>query len=153
MVIFSALIAGILSGFRALTPLAAVSWGARLGILPVGDTYLAFLASKWTAWIFTLAALAELVNDKLPKTPSRKVPPQFAIRVVTGAISGAGIGALAGSLPAGLIAGAVGAVAGTLGGATLRGKLAHAFGKDLPAALLEDAVTVLGAYFLIRYLR
>jgi uncharacterized membrane protein len=40
----------------------------------------------------------------------------------------------------GLVAGVVGAVAGTLGGAKARSLLAKTFGRDLPAALLEDAV-------------
>ena len=42
----------------------------------------------------------------------------------------------------GLVAGIVGAVAGTFGGAKARGLLAKAFGRDLPAALLEDAIAV-----------
>ncbi len=42
----------------------------------------------------------------------------------------------------GVLAGAVGAVIGTLGGAAIRGRLAVAFGKDLPAALLEDVVAI-----------
>jgi uncharacterized membrane protein len=41
-----------------------------------------------------------------------------------------------------LLAGALGAVVGTLGGATIRGRLAKAFGKDLPAALLEDVAAI-----------
>eukprot|EP01031_Cornospumella_fuschlensis_P047743 gene47743-58490_t len=48
-----------------------------------------------------------------------------------------------GLLPAGLIAGIVGAVAGTYGGAAARSRLATVFGKDLPAALIEDAVAIL----------
>ena len=40
-------------------------------------------------------------------------------------------------------------VAGTLGGAYVRGALANAFGKDLPAALIEDAVALLGAIFIV----
>ena len=46
-------------------------------------------------------------------------------------------------LALGLIAGAVGAVVGTLGGAAARAKLAALFGKDLPAALVEDLVGIL----------
>ncbi|MEJ7728771.1 MAG: hypothetical protein WKG00_06110 [Polyangiaceae bacterium] len=44
------------------------------------------------------------------------------------------------TLVAGLVAGAVGAVIGTLGGAEARARLAKAFGKDPPAAILEDIV-------------
>ena len=53
-----------------------------------------------------------------------------------------------GSLVAGLIAGIIGAVIGTLGGAAFRARLAAAFGKDRPAALIEDVVAI-GAAALI----
>ena len=43
----------------------------------------------------------------------------------------------------------VGAVVGTLGGAAARGKLAEAFGRDLPAALLEDAIAIGGAWLIV----
>ena len=36
--------------------------------------------------------------------------------------------------------GVVGAVVGTLGGAAARAAGARAFGRDLPAALIEDAI-------------
>jgi uncharacterized membrane protein len=38
---------------------------------------------------------------------------------------------------------------GTLGGAAVRGKLAVAFGKDTPAALIEDAVAIVGAILIV----
>jgi uncharacterized membrane protein len=46
-------------------------------------------------------------------------------------------------------AGVVGAVLGTLGGHRARGGLAGSFGRDLPAALLEDAVAVGGGFALL----
>jgi uncharacterized membrane protein len=49
----------------------------------------------------------------------------------------------------GAVAGAIGAVIGTLGGADARGRLAKAFGKDLPAALIEDLVAVGGAALIV----
>jgi uncharacterized membrane protein len=52
-------------------------------------------------------------------------------------------------LIAGAIAGIIGAVIGTLGGAAFRARLAATFGKDLPAALIEDAVAIGGAALLI----
>lgn len=82
------------------------------------------------------------MNDKLLKTPSRKVPPQFIARIVSGALVGAAVGAASQMLGPGLMAGAIGAVAGTLGGAAARGALARAFGNDLPAALIEDATAI-----------
>jgi len=51
----------------------------------------------------------------------------------------------------GAIAGAVGAVAGTLGGYEFRRRLAKSIGKDLPAALIEDAIAVgLGFWIVFR---
>jgi len=50
-----------------------------------------------------------------------------------------------------LVAGIIGAVAGTFGGAKARGLLAKTFGRDLPAALLEDAVALgVAAFALFR---
>ena len=83
-----------------------------------------------------------MINDPLPKTGSRKAPPQFIGRILTGALSGAAIGESAGMLAGGLLAGALGAVAGTLGGYEFRVRLARAFGRDLPAALCEDVVAI-----------
>ncbi|MDE1175153.1 MAG: DUF4126 domain-containing protein [Edaphobacter sp.] len=103
---------------------------------------MAFLGYAATPYILTVLALGELVNDKLPNTPSRKIPPQFITRVVTGALSGGAIGASAGMLWVGVLIGALGAVAGTLGGSALRGAMAKALGNDLPAALIEDAVAI-----------
>jgi uncharacterized membrane protein len=77
------------------------------------------------------------------------VPVQFGARLVSGALCGAAIGASAGVLAGGLIAGAVGAIIGTLGGARARAGLARAFGKDLPAAVLEDVVAIVGSILIV----
>lgn len=144
-----ALLIGVIAGLRAMTAPAAVSWAAHFGPLPLQHTPLAFLGATITPYILTVLALVELVTDQLPKTPSRKVPMQFGARLVTGAVSGAAIGAAAGSMIGGAVAGAIGAVIGTLGGASARGALARAFGRDLPAALIEDAVAVVGAVLIV----
>lgn len=104
---------------------------------------------RWTPWIFTVLAIVELITDQLPSTPSRKVPVQFVARIVTGALAGATIGAASGLLFGGLIAGVIGAVIGTYGGAAVRARLAASFGKDLPAALIEDVVAVIGAALIV----
>jgi uncharacterized membrane protein len=144
-----AFLIGVIAGLRALMAPAIVSWGAGLGWFSLAGTPLHFMSHPATRWIFTVLELGEIVNDKLPKTLSRKVPPQFIARVVMGALAGATLGAARDSLVGGLIAGIIGAVVGTLGGAWERGALAKAFGKDLPAALLEDAVALLGALFIV----
>ena len=147
-----AILIGIIAGLRAVTAPAAVSWAARLGFLQLGGTHLAFLGAAATPWIFSVLALAEIINDKNPKTPSRLVPPQFITRVVTGSFSGAAIGLGLGSLWIGLVCGAIGAVLGTLGGSAFRRALAKAIGKDLPAALIEDAIAIVGAYLIISHI-
>jgi uncharacterized membrane protein len=148
MIIFAFLI-GIVAGLRAFTPLAVISWAAHVGRLQLQDTWLAFLGFAATAYITTALAVGELVSDKLPRTPSRKVPMQFGTRILLGALCGAALGTEAGAMLGGLFAGAVGAAVGTLGGAALRAQLARVFGKDLPAALLEDVVAIGGALLIV----
>jgi uncharacterized membrane protein len=144
-----AFLIGVIAGLRALTAPAAVSWAARFGWIHLENTGLAFMGYAFTPWIFTLLAIGELINDKLPKTPSRKAPGSFGARIVTGALSGAALGASGGSLAGGLVAGALGAVVGTLGGYEARTRMVRATGgKDLPIALLEDAIAVLGAIWI-----
>ena len=141
-----AFLIGVVAGLRSLTAPAVVSWAARLGWLHLENTGLAFLGSAITPWILSAMAIGELIADKLPKTPSRKAPASFAFRIVTGALSGAAIGAAGQALAGGLGAGVLGAVAGTLGGYEARTRLVRATGgKDLPIALLEDGVAILGA--------
>ena len=143
------LLIGVVAGLRAMTAPAAVSWAARVGWLDVAPTAFAFLGYAFTPWIFTALALVELVTDQLPTTPSRTVPIQFGTRVLTGALSGGAIGASRGALVAGLLAGIVGAIVGTLGGRAVRARLAAAFGSDRPAALIEDAVALGGAFLIM----
>lgn len=149
MLLFLAFLIGIIAGLRAMTAPAAVAWGASLGWFDVSSTPLAFMGYRWTPWVFTLFALVELITDQLPSTPSRKVPMQFAARIIMGGLSGGVIGASGGSLLAGLVAGAIGAVAGTFGGAAARGRMAAAFNSDRPAALIEDAVAIIGALLIV----
>lgn len=149
MIYVLALFIGVIAGLRAMTAPAAVSWAAHLGWLNLSDSWLAFLGYAWTPWILTLLAIVELVTDQLPSTPSRKVPQQFGARLITGGLAGAAIGAASGVWVAGLVAGLIGAVIGTYGGAAVRARLATGFGRDLPAALIEDAVAIVGAYLIV----
>ena len=146
--ILPAFLLGVVAGLRSLTPVAAVSWAAYLGWLPVADTWLAFLGYTATPWILTLLAIGELVNDKLPKTPSRKAAVPFGARIFSGALAGAAV--TSPEFAAGLAAGAIGGVAGTLGGYEFRSRLVKATGgTDLPIALLEDAIAVVAAALLV----
>jgi uncharacterized membrane protein len=141
----AAFLLGIIAGLRTMTAPTAVSWAAALGVLRLTGTPLAFLGATITPWLFTAAALAELVADQLPRTPSRKVPVQFGARVVMGGLAGGAVGLSAGAPLPGIVLGVLGAVAGTYGGAAARARMAAAFGRDLPAAVIEDLVAVGGA--------
>ena len=140
-----ALLIGIVAGSRSMTAPALVCWAVRFGYFDLSGTWLAFLGNVWVRWILTLFALAELVADQLPTTPSRTQPVGFGARIVTGALSGAAIGTGRGTPVAGLVAGIVGAIVGTLGGHAFRARLASALGSDRPAAFIEDAAAIGGA--------
>ena len=144
-----ALLIGVIAGLRAMTAPAAVSWAAFLGLLNLEGTWLAFLGYRFTPWIMTVLAIGELIGDQLPTTPSRKTPLPFATRIIVGGLCGAAIAAQGGSFLGGFVAGAVGGIIGTLGGAEGRARLAAAFGRDRPAALIEDAVAILGAVLIV----
>jgi uncharacterized membrane protein len=139
-----ALMIGVVAGLRAMMAPAVLSWAVRLGALYLGVSWLSWLGNAWVPWLFTALAAFELVSDQLPKTPSRTVPVQFATRLLSGALCGAAIGSAGGSWIGGAIAGVVGAVIGTLGGSAVRARMAAAFGKDRPAAIIEDLVAIGG---------
>ncbi len=144
-----AFLIGVVAGLRSFLPLAAVSWAAHLGWLHLTGGPLAILGAPAARFILTALALAELVADKLPQMMSRKTPGPFAFRIISGAVSGAAVGASAGSLIGGLIAGAAGGLVGTLGGYEGRSRLAAASGRDLPAALIEDAIGIVLALLVV----
>jgi uncharacterized membrane protein len=149
MILLLALLIGVIAGLRAMTAPAAVSWAAYLGWIGLGGSWLSFLGHWISPLVFTVLAVAELVTDQLPSTPSRTVPPQFGTRLLTGALAGAALGASGGMLFGGLIAGVIGAVIGTWGGRAVRAKLAASFGSDRPAAFIEDAVAIAGAFLIV----
>jgi uncharacterized membrane protein len=145
-----AFLIGVVAGLRSLTAPAVLSWAARLGWLHLENTWLAFLGYAASPYILSVLAISELIADKLPKTPSRKAPPGFVARLVTGALCGAALGTAGQSLIGGLVAGVIGSVAGTLGGYEFRVRLVKAIGgKDLPIALLEDLIAIGGAFLIV----
>ena len=142
---------GIVAGLRSFTAPTVVSWAARLRWLDLQHTWLAFLGYAVTPYVFTAFAIFELVMDKLPKTPSRKKPAAFAVRIVLGAFSGTALCVAAQHFPAaGTVLGGLGGVAGTLGGYEARTRLVKGLRvPDFVIALLEDAVAVGGGLFVV----
>jgi uncharacterized membrane protein len=145
-----AFLIGVVAGLRAMTAPAVVSWAAHLGRLNLYGTPFAFLGLPVTAYGLMVLAFGELLNDKLPKTPSRKSPLPFAVRIVMGALSGAALAAPADAVAVGAVCGAIGGVVGTLGGYEFRRRLVKATGgKDLLIALLEDLVGIGLAFWIV----
>ncbi|KTF70091.1 DUF4126 domain-containing protein [Sphingomonas sp. HT-1] len=143
-----ALLFGGVAGLRTMTAPTAIAFAAAAGWLPLQGSWLAWLGWWGTPWIFLVLAIGEFIADKRPSTPSRKSPPGFIARLVSGALCGAAIGLAAGSLPLCLAVGVVGAGIGTIGGYAARMGLCRAFGADLPAALIEDLAAIAVAAFL-----
>ena len=92
-----AFLIGAVTGLRTLAPAAVVSWAAHLGWLHLQGTLASFMGAAVTPYILSVLALGELITDKLPSTPSRKIPMQFGARIVMGALCGASLGASAGT--------------------------------------------------------
>jgi uncharacterized membrane protein len=150
--ILLAFLIGVFAGLRSLTAPAVVSWATYLGWLKL-DGPLAQFGHVASVAIFTVLAIAELVTDKLPKTPARTAPLGLGARIVTGAISGVAV-AVAGNQAAalGAVLGAVGGVVGAFAGYQARVRLVKALGtRDLFVALLEDAIAIAGSMLVVSH--
>ena len=109
------------------------------------------MATKYAAVFFVLLALAEIINDKLPKTPNRTSLPGLIPRILFGGLAGACI-AVAGSQSMGIgaVLGAAGSIAGAFAGFRARKRLVQALKvPDLVIALVEDAVAIAGGIFIV----
>ncbi|MDV3128193.1 DUF4126 family protein [Mycobacterium sp. 21AC1] len=147
LVLLLALGIGVVAGLRAFSAPAAVAWAAALSWINLDGTWVQWLAHPITVTVLTILAVVELITDQLPSTPSRTTAMQFGARLVTGAFAGAVIGTAWGYTFGALGAALVGAVLGTLGGYEARKRLVAANGgHDLPIALVEDAIAVLGGF-------
>jgi uncharacterized membrane protein len=75
---------------------------------------------------------------------------QFGARIVSGGLCGTPLGASGGTWITGLVASVIGAIGGTLGGYEFRTRLvARTGGRDLPIALLEDAIAIGGGILIV----
>ncbi len=146
-----ALLLGVFSGLRGMTPIALVTWAAHLGWINLAGSPLVFLSNPVAVGLFTLLAIGELIGDKTSRIGPRTAAGPFGARIVTGILCGMALAIAAhAALAFGLIAGAIGAIAGTLAGFRIRRALT-APGKlpDLPVALLEDLIAIGGSLFVV----
>jgi uncharacterized membrane protein len=141
---------GVVAGLRSMTAPAAVCWAAKIGWIDLRQSPLAFMGSSIAAYVFGIAAIAELIGDKLPFTPSRLTPGPLAARIIIGALCGATlVSADAPSPILGAVAGAIGGLAGAFAGYRVRvGTVSALELPDVLVALTEDAVAILGAIFI-----
>jgi uncharacterized membrane protein len=142
---------GVIAGLRSLTAPALVSWAAHLGWLDLSGSWLSFLGSRAAIIILSSLALAELVADKLPKTPKRTDPVPLVFRAVSGGFSSIAICTSAHQpLAIGTILGVLGSIAGAFAGYEIRHRLVEAFGlPDFGVAAAEDLVAVGGALLIV----
>ena len=143
---------GLSTGMRAMTAMAVACWFARLGLLPLDHTWAFWAGNTVSVVVFSLAALAEFVGDKLPSAPNRTAPLGLITRLLFGGLVGAIVAtSLQNSIPVGALLGAAGALIGTFGGFLTRHHLVqHGNRRDWPVALLEDFSTILIAVFALR---
>jgi|GEM_PF-870135 uncharacterized membrane protein len=152
LAMFLSLLMGTLDGLRCLTPPAVIAWAAVLGWLNLSGSPLQFMASKIAIGLFAVAAVIELINDKLPSAPSRTAPPGLIARILLGSLSGACISVATGhSAWIGSLLGLAGGLIGCFGGFQVRTRTVKALKcPDFAIALLEDAVAIAGSLLVIK---
>jgi uncharacterized membrane protein len=140
-------------GSRTMTPATVLCWFAFAVKLPTQGTWFAFLASPLMVAIFTTAAIAELILDKLPITRSRLQPTGLIARMCTGALVGTVLaGVLQQSGRAGALLGVSGAVIGALVGYWLRTRIVKWTGwPDYVVGLMEDATAIAGSITVVAF--
>ena len=147
MLLLSFLI-GFFAGLRSLTPPAVTAWAAHLGWLKLERPF-SLVGSMGSVIILSLLAVAELVADKLPKTPNRTAAVGLSARILTGAFTGACIAESgANSAIFGAVLGIAGALAGTYIGYKARTGIVKALAApDIFIALAEDLIAIGGSLF------
>ena len=150
MTLLFAFLIGLLAGLRSLTPPAVTAWAVHLGWLKL-QRPLALIGTLPAVIVLTLLALAELIADKLPQTPSRTAPIGLIARLVTGGLTGACVAAGgAGSALLGAVLGSVGGITGAFAGYQARTRLVKALRlPDVVIALLEDLIAIGGSLWVV----
>jgi uncharacterized membrane protein len=130
------IVLGAVTGMRSMLGLAL--------LVVLGGPDLGWLSQVWARIVLVLAAAFEIVNDKLPKTPSRLATVPFIARLVLGGVCGALLmwrGHAAIWMGAGL--GALSAAGGAVLGNRVRAYLVRKSGWPDPwFGALEDAVAI-----------
>lgn len=135
---------GFVAGMRSQLPLALLARSAPGACGGAAGLVVRQLHTPVARWLTALAALGELIGDKLPMTPSRLDPGPLAGRFLFGGVAGGILARKAGcSTAAGALLGAAGAGIGAFTGYHLRAALATS--SPAPDPLLgaaEDGIAL-----------
>ena len=140
---------GWVAGMRSATPpaLLARAFGQRSVVQHLRDRRrqpARALAARRAAPLLAVAALGEMLADKLPIMPDRTSPPVLAGRVVSGAVAGAAL-AVARRQPLAVpaLVGAAGAVVSSYAMMALRRRVGERLAvPDTAVALAEDGLAL-----------
>ena len=151
LLLIFALAIGFAAGLRSLTAPAVVAWAAHVGWLNLQGSPLVFLGSMPAVVILSIAAIGELVGDKLPIIPKRTALPPLLARILAGATSGAALCVSANySLVIGALLGGLGGVIGAFAGYEIRRRLTTGLDiRDLFIAVPEDLIAIGLSLFLV----
>ena len=146
-----AFILGVVCGMRSTFGPALVARKLSGSVPRLFLGRLEFMRSAKTANFLSVAAVGELIGDKLPQTPARTKPGPVVGRTLSGALCGAALGRSAGrGTRSRAVVGALGAVVGSYAFYYLRRTLTRRGLPDLPVALAEDALAFGGGVAVLR---
>lgn len=140
---------GCVAGLRSMMAPAIVCAAAYLRWIHLEGTALAWMDTMPVLCLLTLAAIGELVYDKLPIARSRIEPTGLIARAVTGGLSGAALALSGGKgLGVGAVIGAAGGIFGAFAGYYIRRGLVMQTGlPDFVVAVVEDLLAISGGLF------
>lgn len=139
-----ALAAGAVAGMRTMTAPAVVSFKMKRIAKAEGLPHPRGLSGSPVSTALAVAALGELIADKLPKAPSRTDPPALIMRGISGAFAGAALsGTHRNDRITGAVLGGLAAIGASYGMYYLRAWLVKKTGvPDAVVAIGEDALAV-----------
>ena len=142
---------GGFTGLRAFTPITVLVWTLHIYHLKILGSPLYFLHTMPAIIILTILAVAELIADKLPFTPSRLRLGGMIGRVIFGTACGILSGQVWGaSWQTCAAAGLIGAIIGAKLGYEARvGTVRSLHWHDFPAALIGDAIAIGGSILVV----
>lgn len=146
----ASILMGLLGGQRAMTPLAAVAVTAALGGLPKQSGALRLLARPLVATGAVAVAAAELAGDKMKSAPDRIVPIGLLTRFAACAVVGASLAPRRQRWLAAALGGTTAVVSSYFGWRARTAAMSR-YGQT-QTGLVEDAIVVVGAIFIMRNL-